>query len=193
MPSRTAVQGPLMGPFNTIGPSTAVAQDHTRKLTRNNSGSMGGLLQTAPEAARRPNHFSQKRSFSIGMTPATIAPASGKLSMRRKTVDELRFQALGTKNEKNLCSGQMPTYFDQANCQIPSGARIATSIVQKKKFSPPNAKKEAAPPRFGTLKGDSEMRVFRSPSTQKLAQHDQMSFATLQTPQPPNKDKLEVS
>ena len=105
MPSRTAKQGPLTGQFNTIGPSTAVTQDPTRKLTRNNSGSMGGLLQTAPEAARRPNHFSHKRSFSIGMTPDSITPASGKLSMRRKTVNELRFQALGTRNEKNLCSG----------------------------------------------------------------------------------------
>jgi len=41
----------------------------------------------------------------LGPCPDYVTPAGGKLAMRRKTVGELRFQALGTKNEKNLASG----------------------------------------------------------------------------------------
>ena len=45
-----------------------------------------------------------KPSKSI-QDPSYSTPASGKLAMRRKTVEEFRRQALGSKNEKNFGSG----------------------------------------------------------------------------------------
>ena len=55
---------------------------------------------------------SRNKSVAIGPVPDYTTTPSGIITMRRKTVNEVRFQALGTKNEKNMASGQLPTYLE---------------------------------------------------------------------------------
>ena len=59
--------------------------------------------------------------------------ASGKFQMRRKTEDELRFQGLGTKNEKNLGSGQLPSYLELNQCNLPSQGMVNAGDPSRKK------------------------------------------------------------
>ena len=60
--------------------------------------------------------------------------------MRRKTEDELRCRALGTKNEKNLASGQLPSYLELTKCSLPSGGMVnAGSPSRKKAMSLPGS------------------------------------------------------
>lgn len=98
--------------------------------------------------------------------PDYETPAGGKLTMRRKTVGELRFQALGSKNEKNLGSGQLPTYLDSnMNCSIPAVSRVTNANVNKKQLSlPQSTMKDRIDARFKNLSHLNEMRVYKQPS-----------------------------
>ena len=72
--------------------------------------------------------------------------------MRRKTVDENRFQALGTKNEKNLGSGQLPTYMDIDTCSLPKKSVVGEASVRKKAASlPKTILNDKASARFNAL------------------------------------------
>ena len=75
-------------------------------------GGFASLLQTsahigtAPTGSMRPSpRQSKKNLLAKGPIPDYTTLAGGIITMRRKTVDETRFQALGSKNEKNLASG----------------------------------------------------------------------------------------
>ena len=82
--------------------------------------------------------------------------------MRRKTVDEVRRQALGSKNEKNFGSGQLPAYLEVAKCSLPAHTAVQTTPERKKALGLPNAglfdRKQA---RFDMLGQTMDMRVFR--------------------------------
>ena len=82
--------------------------------------------------------------------------------MRRKTVDELRRQALGSKNEKNFGSGQLPAYLEVAKCSLPAHTAVVTTPDRKKALSMPKSglmdKKQM---RFDMLSQTMDMRVFR--------------------------------
>ena len=59
---------------------------------------------------------------SVSPNLQTMRP-SGIITMRRKTQAELLHQGIGSKNEKNFGSGQMPTNFDLKRCSLPSHSR----------------------------------------------------------------------
>ena len=82
--------------------------------------------------------------------------------MRRKTVDEFRRQALGSKNEKNFGSGQLPAYLDVAKCSLPAHTAVQNTPDRKKALALPKSglfdKKQM---RFDMLSQTMDMRVFR--------------------------------
>ena len=57
--------------------------------------------------------------------------------MRRKTQQELKNQGLGTKNEKNLNSGQLPAYFEMKRCSLPDHGTINFTQSRKQALDEP--------------------------------------------------------